>query len=84
MLACRVLGHRFRFVADGTTMRWRCERCHACGFKRYQSGEEAERYARAFDAEDRHDLGRRAPLIGLLPLRVIRALRRRGSGTPTS
>jgi hypothetical protein len=44
------------------------------------------RYARAFDREDGRDLGRRAP-VGLLPMRLIRALRRRrgrsdgGSGT---
>lgn len=41
------------------------------------AAEDAERYARAFDREDRDDLGRRAPLIGLLPLRIARALRQR-------
>jgi hypothetical protein len=39
--------------------------------------EDARRYAAAFDREDRQDMGRRAPLIGLLPLRLARMLRRR-------
>jgi hypothetical protein len=77
MLACRLLGHRPRFSSDGATMRWSCERCGDGGEKTYATAEEAARYARAFDREDRDDLGRRAPLIGLLPLRVARALRRR-------
>ena len=72
MLACRVLGHRYRFRSDGATMRWTCERgCGAGGEKRYPDAVAAARYARAFDREDRQDLGRRAPL-GLLPLRLIR------------
>ena len=74
-----MLGHRYRFEADGSTMRWRCQRgCGAGGEKAYATPEHAARYARAFDREDREDLGRRAPLIGLLPLRIWRALRRRG------
>jgi hypothetical protein len=78
MLRCRLLGHRFRFSAEGETMRWECARgCGAGGSKRYATAEDAERYARAFDREDRDDLGRRAPLIGLLPLRIARALRQR-------
>jgi hypothetical protein len=60
-------------------MRWSCARgCGAGGAKRYASADDAQRYARAFDREDRQDLGRRAPLIGLLPLRIARALTRRG------
>ena len=60
-------------------MRWECERgCGAGGVKRYATSADAERYAAAFDREDREDLGRRAPLFGLFPLRVLRALRRRG------
>lgn len=59
-------------------MRWECARgCGVGGSKSYPSAEDAERYARAFDREDRDDLGRRAPLIGLLPLRIARALRQR-------
>jgi hypothetical protein len=78
VLACRVLGHRFRFRADGETMTWSCERCGtAGGERRYATAAEAERYARAFDKEDRADLGRRAPLIGLLPLRLWRLWRDR-------
>ncbi|MDN5750483.1 MAG: hypothetical protein L0H64_18560 [Pseudonocardia sp.] len=58
---------------------WRCARgCGAGGSKRYPSAADASRYAAAFDREDSDDLGRRAPLIGLLPLRLWRALRRRG------
>lgn len=77
MWGCRVLGHRPRFRADGPVLLWSCARgCGAGGTKRYPSASDAERYARAFDREDRHDLGRRAPLLGLLPLRLWRALRR--------
>jgi hypothetical protein len=76
MVRCRLLGHRFRFSTDDETMVWRCSRgCGAGGSKRYASAGEAERYARSFDREDREDLGRRAPLLGLLPLRLIRALK---------
>lgn len=46
------------------------------GEKVYATVGDASRYASAFDREDRHDIGRRAPLIGLLPLRIWRALRR--------
>jgi len=73
MLSCRLLGHRFRFNSDGPTMRWACERgCGAGGEKRYATADDAARYARALDREDRQDLGRRAP-VGLLPLRLIRS-----------
>ena len=62
-------------------MHWTCGRCgHEGGAKRYGSADEAARYAAAFDREDREDLGRRAPLVGLLPLRIARALRSRGRG----
>jgi hypothetical protein len=78
MLACRLVGHRFRFSADGSTMRWSCTRgCGAGGEKTYASAADAARYARAFDREDREDIGRRAPLIGLLPLRIVWLVRRR-------
>jgi hypothetical protein len=77
-LACRVLGHRHRFRAEGATMTWACARCgDVGGSKEYGSPEEAARYATAFDREDREDLGRRAPLVAGLPLRLVRALRRR-------
>ena len=78
MLRCHLLGHRFRFFHEGESMRWHCARgCGAEGSKRYPTARDAERYARAFDREDQADLGRRAPL-GLLPLRLLRAWRRRG------
>jgi hypothetical protein len=77
-LRCALLGHRFRFSSDGNTMRWRCQRgCGASGAKQYPTAEDALRYARAFDREDREDLGRRAPLFGLFPLRVLHAMRKR-------
>ena len=77
MVACRILGHRYRFEADGRTMRWTCQRgCGAGGQKIYPSSAAARHYATALDREDREQLGRRAPLIGLLPLRIWRALRR--------
>jgi hypothetical protein len=57
-------------------MHWECQRgCGAAGSKRYASAEDASRYARRFDREDRADLGRRAPLLGLFPLRLLRAFR---------
>ncbi len=78
MLLCRLLGHRPRFSAIGATMRWECERrCGQSGSKQYATAEDAARYARGLNREDRTDLGRRAPLVGLLPLRLMRAWRRR-------
>jgi hypothetical protein len=78
MVRCGIFGHRYRFAADGDTMSWTCERCGALGgSKQYASADAAAQFARAFDREDRADLGRRAPLIGLLPLRVWRAWRDR-------
>jgi hypothetical protein len=76
MITCRLLGHRYRFETEGRTMRWTCQRCAAGGEKIYATPADAQRYASAFDREDRDDRGRRAPLIGLLPLRIWRALRR--------
>ncbi|MES1248804.1 MAG: hypothetical protein ABUS54_14145 [Actinomycetota bacterium] len=78
MLACRLLGHRYRFTADGPVMSWACDRCgSAGGTKTYASADEAARYARGLDREDRDDLGRRAPIVALLPLRLWRAFRGR-------
>jgi hypothetical protein len=72
------MGHRYRFESDGNTMRWRCERdCGAAGEKVYPTADDARRYATAFDRRDSDDLGRRAPLFGLLPLRLARAFRKR-------
>jgi hypothetical protein len=78
VLGCRFFGHRYRFRAEGATMRWTCERgCGAGGSKEYANAEEAARYAAAFDVEDRAELGRRAPLLGLFPLRLWWTLRRK-------
>jgi hypothetical protein len=78
MLRCRVLGHRYRFWAEGAVMLWECERdCDAGGRKTYASPAEARRYAAAFDREDRDELGRRAPVLGMFPLRLWHQMRRR-------
>ena len=77
MSQCRLLGHRYRFTAEGSTMRWDCERgCGEGGSKRYATAEEAQRYARAFDRRDSEDLGKR-PLLSLLPLWLARRMGRR-------
>src|SRR5579871_4290547 len=58
VLACRLLGHRYRFTRDGRTMTWTCERCGSVGgTKVYETPAEAEAFARAFDREDRKSLG---------------------------
>ena len=63
-------------------MRWRCERgCGEEGSKSYATDRDAYRYARAFDREDRDDLGRRAPLLGMFPLRIWRKLSGRDEPT---
>ena len=78
MLRCRIFAHRYRFAADDTTMSWTCERCGTVGGRKdYATADEAAQFAHALDREDRSDLGRRAPLIGLLPLRLWRAWRER-------
>jgi hypothetical protein len=75
--ACRIFGHQPLFRADGRTMRWACERCgRAAGAKEYQNTADARRYAVAFNKRDADNLGKRAPLIGLLPLRLWRRFRR--------
>ena len=72
--SCRLRGHRMRFWAEGSTMRWACEReCGTRGSKEYEDPRSAQRYAPAFDREDNEDLGRRAPLS----IAVFSALRRR-------
>jgi hypothetical protein len=78
MNACSLLGHRFRFRADGVVMRWECDRgCGAGGSKSYATAADAERYARAFDRRDAEDVGRR-PLLSLLPLWIARKVGERG------
>ena len=76
MLRCTVFGHRYRFTSEGITMRWTCERCATPGgAKEYGSAEEAARFASAFDREDRDEIGKRAPFLGMFPLRIWRRLR---------
>jgi hypothetical protein len=77
MIACRVLGHRWRFSSVGNEMRWACGRdCGAGGSKRYETAEQAARYARAFDREDTQDLGKR-PTLSTLPLWLARRAARK-------
>jgi hypothetical protein len=77
VLRCQLMGHRPRFSSSGETLSWECERgCGARGTKRYPSAAEAARYAKAFDREDRKDIGRR-PLLSLLPLGLARKSSRR-------
>lgn len=76
---CSVFGHRIRFRADGNTMVWSCEWCGGeRGAKTYESAVAARNFARAFDRRDSEDTGRRAPWLGMFPLRVWRLLRDRG------
>jgi len=59
-------------------MTWACERCgEGGGSKTYPTADEAALYARAFDREDREDLGRRAPLIAGIGPRLVRIARQR-------
>ena len=77
MLACRILGHRFRFRAEGPSMLWECVRgCGAGGSKEYATSEDARRYALGLERDAVADRG--PPLIAALPLRLLRrALARR-------
>jgi hypothetical protein len=76
VLACRILGHRFRVRAEGPEMLWECARgCGAGGAKRYGTEAEARRYALGLEREARPDRG--PPLIAALPLRIVRRLRAR-------
>jgi len=78
VFACRVFGHRYRFHAEGATMRWTCQRgCGAGGSKEYASAAEASTFAAAFDREDRDELGRRAPILGMFPLRLWCSMRKK-------
>ena len=77
MIACRVLGHRYRFRADGPTMYWECTRnCGAGGSKRYASAEDANRYAAGLERDGGPPAHGRAPLISTLPLWLLRRVHR--------
>lgn len=76
MWKCRLFGHDYSFRADGRTMVWECSRgCGVGGAKEYAAATDAARFAGAFDKRPGDDLGRRAPLIGLFPLRLWHKLR---------
>ena len=76
-LACRVVGHQWRFAAEARTMMWSCARCgEVGGIKEYGTAAEARKYARAFDSEPAR--GERRFLLGAAPLWLWRKLRRRG------
>jgi hypothetical protein len=63
MMRCRLFGHRWRFRAEGPTLRWDCERgCGAGDEKTYDSAERADRYARHFNRRDSSSLGTRFPI----------------------
>jgi hypothetical protein len=73
-----VFGHQPVFRADGSSMLWECGRCGGeGGSKTYDCAESAARYAAALNRRDSADLGKRAPLLGLLPLRLWRLMRSR-------
>jgi hypothetical protein len=76
VLACRILGHRFRFRAEGRSMLWECARgCGAGGSKQYATPDEARRYAAGLERDAVPDRG--PPLIAALPLRLLRRARGR-------
>ena len=78
-LACRLLGHRWRFTSQGRTLRWDCVRCAASGgSKTYDSAAAARHYALAFEGEPGR--GERRFLLGAGPLWLWRRLRRGGRG----
>jgi hypothetical protein len=72
-LAAGLLGERALLVSA------RSRGCGAAGSKDYATPAAARRYAAALCREDRETIGRRAPLVGLLPLRLARAWRDRRS-----
>lgn len=60
-LACCVLGHRYRFSAQGAMMSWKCQRGGAADGPNAYTSPAARRFAAAFYREDRDDLGRGSP-----------------------
>lgn len=76
---CSIFGHDMSFTTDGPRMDWTCRRgCNAGGSKLYASAGDATRFAAAFDRRPNENIGRRAPLIGLFPLRMWHRLRASG------
>lgn len=61
-------------------MRWSCQRgCGSGGTKVYPHQADAARFAACFDLPADSAVGRRAPLVGLLPLRAWRYWKDRGA-----
>lgn len=59
-VACRFLGHRWRFWRDGATVRWDCRRgCSRGGAREYENEFEAARHLRHYAREA-------APPVGFL------------------
>src|SRR5918993_3723307 len=53
-LTCRIFGCRFRFAAEGSTLRWWCDRgCPSGGEKAYAGEDDARRMAAVLDREPR-------------------------------
>ncbi len=77
--ACGLFGHRIRFRTEGATLHWTCERgCGTSGQRFYATAAQANRYANAFNCQDRRDFGTR-PLLSMLPLKLLgRRTHRRG------
>lgn len=74
---CVVWDHDVSFTSHGRTMVWECRRgCGTGGSKKYASSSQAAQFATAFDRRDRADLGRRAPLLGMFPVRLWYRIRR--------
>ena len=72
MRACSLLGHSYRFTAEGETMRWACER----GAARAAASATRPRRTRSATrgrstSGDAEKLGKR-PLLSLLPLWLAR------------
>lgn len=64
-------------------MRWGCERCgQVMGAKEYPTEEEARRTAAAFDRGGTDDRGQHRSLVGMLPVRIWRALVNRSHEEP--
>lgn len=48
-LRCRIVGHRWEFVAEGNDVVWFCGRgCGEAGRRTYEDAKEARRFAAAF------------------------------------
>jgi hypothetical protein len=58
---------------------WECRRdgCDDGGSKNYANADDAARYAASFNKRDSDQMGKRAPLLGLLPLRLWHWIRNR-------